>query len=86
MLRGSFWLGLSRVTTEGDFASRAKSIGLGARWSSLGDVVGLGLGGASAVLRLGVALMREVFWGLGAFAGLGEPLVPLRLGCLGGGG
>jgi hypothetical protein len=27
--------------------------------------------------RLGVALLREAFWGLGAFAGLGELLVPL---------
>jgi hypothetical protein len=34
-------------------------------------------------LGLGFALIEKVFWGLGAFVGLGELFVPLRLGSLG---
>jgi hypothetical protein len=46
----------------------------------LGDLVGLGLKGAPIELGLGDASVGEVFWGHGAFVGLGEPLVPLGLG------
>jgi hypothetical protein len=49
----------------------------------LGDLVDLGLGEAPTALGLGFALAEEVFWGLGAFAGLGGLLVPLGLGGLG---
>jgi hypothetical protein len=40
----------------------------------------LGLGGAPTALGLGATLVGEAFCGLGAFTGLGEPLVSLGLG------
>jgi hypothetical protein len=48
----------------------------------LGDLADLGFEGAPAVLELGVALSGKVFWGLGEFTRLGEPLVSLGLGGL----
>jgi hypothetical protein len=73
-------LRLGRVTIERDLASRTESMRPGLSRVVLGDSTGLGLRGALVALRLGVALAGEDFWGLGAFTGLGELLVPLRLG------
>jgi hypothetical protein len=80
LLRGVFLLRLSRVTTGRVSASRMKSMGLGLGRVILGNSVDLGLGDAPTALGLGVTLAGGVFLRLRAFVGLGEPLVPLRLG------
>jgi hypothetical protein len=45
----------------------------------LGDSIGLGIGEVSATFGLGATSSGTIFWGLGVFVGLGEPLVPLGL-------